>query len=52
MNFFRRKKEIVISGTVCKFCGMEFSAPDRMVKHMLKAHGKPKKDKGSSCPNC
>jgi hypothetical protein len=23
-----------------------------MVKHMLKAHGKPKKDKGSSCPNC
>ena len=36
MNFFRRKKEIVISCTICKFCGMEFSAQDRMVKHMLK----------------
>ena len=52
MNLFRRKKEIAISGTVCKFCGMEFSGSDRMEKHMLKAHGKPKKDKGSSCPNC
>ena len=52
MNFFRRKNEIIISGTICKFCGMEFSAQDRMVKHMLKAHGKPKNDKGSSCPNC
>ena len=52
MNLFRRKKEIVISGTICKLCGMEFSAPDRMVKHMLKAHGKPKKNTGSSCPNC
>tara|TARA_B000000460_G_C21331604_1_gene313051 strand:+ start:498 stop:656 length:159 start_codon:yes stop_codon:yes gene_type:complete len=52
MNFFRRKNEIVISGVICKFCGMEFSAPDRMIKHMLKAHGKSKKDKGSSCPNC
>ena len=52
MNLFRRKKEIVISGTICKFWGMVFSAPERLVKHMLKAHGKPKKDKGSSCPNC
>ena len=52
MNLFRRKKEIVISGTICKLCVMEFSAPDRMVKHILKAHGKPKKNKGSSCPNC
>ena len=52
MNLFRRKKEVVISGTICKLCGMEFSAPDRMMKHMLKAHGKPKKNTGSSCPNC
>ena len=52
MNLFRMKKEITIYGTICKFCGMEFSASDRMVKHMLKAPGKPKKDKGSSCPNC
>ena len=52
MNLFRRKKEIAISGTICKFCVMEFSGSDRMVKHMLKAHGKPKKYKGSSCPNC
>ena len=52
MNLFRMKKEIAISGTICKFCAMEFSAPDRMIKHMLKAHGKLKKDKGSSCPNC
>ena len=52
MNLFRMKKEITIYGTICKFCGMEFSASDRMVKHMLKAHGKPKKDNGSSCPNC
>ena len=52
MNLFRMKKEITIYGTICKFCGMEFSAPDGMVKHILKAHSKPKKDKGSSCPNC
>ncbi len=52
MNLFRRKKEIVISGTICKFCGMEFSDPDRMVKHMLKAHSRPKKNNDSSCPNC
>ena len=52
MNLFGRKKGIVISGTICSICGMEFSAPDRMVKHMVKAHGKPKKNFGSSCSNC
>ena len=46
MKFFRREK--TITETVCKECGMEFSEPERMMRHMIKAHSKKK---GPSC-NC
>tara|TARA_B100000029_G_scaffold503347_1_gene580090 strand:+ start:2128 stop:2289 length:162 start_codon:yes stop_codon:yes gene_type:complete len=50
--FNKNGKKILITGTVCQICGMNFSATDRLMRHMLKAHGKAKKDYGSSCPNC
>ena len=55
MALFGRKKatkKILVTGTVCAICGMEFSTTLRMVKHMKKAHGKIKRDLGPSCPNC
>ena len=53
MGLFRNKvKEIQITGTECLICGMDFTANDRMMRHMQKAHGKSKKDTGPSCPNC
>ena len=53
MGLFRNKvKEIQITGTECQICGMDFTANDRMMRHMQKAHGKSKKDSGPSCPNC
>jgi len=36
--FFRKEK--LITETVCKECGMEFSEPERMLRHMIKAHSK------------
>ena len=38
MNFFRREKQV--TETVCRECGMEFSEPERMLRHMIKAHAK------------
>ena len=53
MGLFRNKeRKILIVGTVCQICGMSFSANDRLMRHMIKAHGKAKKDSGPSCPNC
>ena len=53
MSIFRNKgKKIDITGTVCQIGGMSFVATDRLMRHMLKAHGKAKKDSGPSCPNC
>ena len=53
MGLFEKKsKEIVISGTVCQICGMSFTATDRLVRHMVKAHGKVKRNYGPSCQNC
>ena len=53
MGLFGNKgKKIVITGTVCRICGMNFAATDRLMRHMVKAHGKAKKDYGPSCPNC
>ncbi|MBT3591437.1 MAG: hypothetical protein HOL90_02050 [Candidatus Nitrosopelagicus sp.] len=53
MGLFGNKgKKIVITGTMCQICGMSFVATDRLMRHMLKAHGKAKKDSGPSCPNC
>ena len=50
--FGKKPKEIVITGTLCRICGMNFTATDRLMRHMVKAHGKVKKDYGPSCPNC
>jgi len=50
--FGNKRKKIVITGTVCQICGMSFTATDRLVRHMTKAHGKVKRDNGTSCPNC
>jgi ribosomal protein L34E len=53
MGLFEKKsKKIVISGTVCQICGMSFAATDRLVRHMVKAHGKVKRNYGPSCQNC
>ena len=46
MKFFRKEK--LITETICKECGMEFSEPERMLRHMIKAHSQ---SKGPSC-NC
>ncbi|MBT3474693.1 MAG: hypothetical protein HOM82_03070 [Thaumarchaeota archaeon] len=50
--FGKKPREIVITGTLCRICGMNFAATDRLMRHMVKAHGKAKKDTGPSCPNC
>ena len=53
MGFFGNKsRKVVITGTVCQVCGMSFADTSRLARHMVKAHGKVKKDYGSSCPNC
>jgi uncharacterized C2H2 Zn-finger protein len=43
MNLFRREK--TVTETICRECGMEFTAPERMLRHMIKAHSKSGKDK-------
>jgi len=40
MRFFTKEKIIV--ETKCRECGMEFSEPERMLRHMIKAHTKKK----------
>ncbi|MFB5604860.1 MAG: hypothetical protein ACE5Q5_02395 [Nitrosarchaeum sp.] len=35
-------KEKVSLDTKCRECGMEFSEPERMLRHMIKAHTKKK----------
>lgn len=40
MGLFR--KETVIVETKCRECGMEFTEPERMLRHMIKAHTKKK----------
>jgi len=53
MGLFKKKKEIVITGTSCQVCGMSFSDTYRLARHMVKAHGKVKKSSaGYGCPNC
>jgi hypothetical protein len=44
MNLFRKKPQTTTS-LVCKICEMEFSDPERTVRHMIKAHSKPQKAK-------
>ena len=53
MGLFKNKvEEVLITGTECQICGMNFTATNRLIRHMQKAHGKSKKDSGPSCPNC
>jgi len=47
MGLFGRKKETTLE-TICSKCGMEFSEPERMMRHMKKAH-KRKKFECNSC---
>lgn len=44
MNLFKRKLETTTS-LVCRICEMEFSDPERTMRHMIKAHSKPQKAK-------
>ena len=44
MNLFKRKPETT-TGLVCRICEMEFSDPERTMRHMVKAHSKPQKKK-------
>ena len=43
MNLFKKKPET--PGLVCRICEMEFTDPDRTMRHMVKAHSKPQKAK-------
>ena len=36
---------VVIASLVCRICEMEFTDPDRTMRHMVKAHSKPQKAK-------
>ncbi len=38
MQLFKRKK--IEAETKCKYCGMDFSESERMLRHMIKAHSK------------
>lgn len=40
MGFLIRNK--IILETKCRICNMEFSEPERMLRHMIKAHSKKK----------
>ena len=37
MGLFKKNKEV--EGTKCKECGMELHEPERLKRHMKKAHG-------------
>ena len=43
MNLFKKKSETL--GLICKICKMEFTDPDRTMRHMVKSHSKPQKAK-------
>jgi hypothetical protein len=45
MKLFGNKSNTVTE-TICKECNMEFSEPERMLRHMIKAHSK------SGKPSC
>ena len=43
MNLFKKKS--VEPALICRICKMEFSDPERTMRHMVKAHSKPQKAK-------
>jgi uncharacterized C2H2 Zn-finger protein len=48
MGLFSRKKEIIL-GNTCPKCNMEFSDPQRTLRHIEKAHQSKKKFECNSC---
>jgi len=44
MGLFKRKSKDDVE-LKCKICGMEFSEPERTMRHMVRAHSKPQKKK-------
>ena len=48
MGLFSRKKEIIL-GNNCPKCNMEFSDPQRTLRHIEKAHQSKKKFECNSC---
>ena len=48
MGLLRRNKEVIV-GTICPKCNMEFSEPERMLRHMVKAHKRKRKINCNSC---
>ena len=48
MGIFSRKKKIII-GNICPKCNMEFSDPQRTLRHIEKAHKAKKKFNCDSC---
>jgi len=49
MGLFSRKKEVIV-GNICPKCNMEFSDPERTLRHFTKAHNKSKKK--FECNSC
>jgi uncharacterized C2H2 Zn-finger protein len=43
MGLFGKSK--TTTSLVCKICDMKFSDPERTMRHMVKAHSKPQKNK-------
>jgi len=48
MGLFLRKKEMEI-GNICPKCNLEFSDPERTIRHISKAHQPKKKFECNSC---
>ena len=47
MGLFKRKKQVIVSN-ICPKCNMEFADPQRMLRHLVKAHKKKK----FQCDSC
>lgn len=48
MGLFSRKKEMIV-GNTCPKCNMEFSDPQRTIRHIEKDHQSKKKFECNSC---
>jgi len=48
MGMFSRKKEVII-GNICPKCQMQFSDPQRTLRHIEKAHKSKKKFDCDTC---
>ncbi len=48
MGLLSRKKEVIV-GNICPKCNMEFSDPQRTLRHIAKAHKSKKKFDCDTC---